>query len=138
MAYHRVREACAAGIIHFLPIPGTISVADLLAKFLPWSTLKELVGPILFWKGETDIEVNREVGATQGSRGVTGTKVNHTMWSVNGRSVHLGVSTPEWLHPEECMDGVQHGDTSTHVNPNPNKDAHMNTTIYGACISPTE
>ena len=53
LSYHHICEACAAGIMKFIHIPGTENVADVLTKFLPWSSLKELVGPILFWKGET-------------------------------------------------------------------------------------
>ena len=48
LSYHHVQEACAAGILNFIHIPGTENVADILTKFLPWSTLKELVGTISF------------------------------------------------------------------------------------------
>ena len=48
LSYHFVRKACAAGVMHFIHIPGTTNVADALTKFLPWSTLIELIGPVLF------------------------------------------------------------------------------------------
>ena len=53
LSYHRVREACAAGVIWFIHIPGTTNLADVLAKYLPWCDLKSKPGPVLFWKGET-------------------------------------------------------------------------------------
>ena len=64
LSYHRVCKACAAHIINFIHIPGTENVADVLTKFLPWSILKELVGPILFWKGET---IKKNNAAIEGS-----------------------------------------------------------------------
>jgi hypothetical protein len=54
LAYHRVREAIAAKILHFCHIPGNQNPADVLTKFLPWATSWPLIEPILFWKGETD------------------------------------------------------------------------------------
>ena len=101
LVYHRDCEACAAGVIYFIHIPGIINVADVLTKFLPWSTLKELVRSILFWKGETDLSVLKKEETPQEPRGVTGTQVNHT-----GRSggAGQGVSPPEWLYPKEWVD----------------------------------
>ena len=54
LAYHRVREAIAAKILHFCHIPRNQNPADVLTKFLPWATSWPLIEPILFWKGETD------------------------------------------------------------------------------------
>ena len=56
LSYHCVHEACAAGIINFIHIPGTTNVADMLTKFLPWSILKELVGPLTMraWMATTE------------------------------------------------------------------------------------
>ena len=53
LSYHRVSEACAAGIVWFIHTPGKTNVADVLTKYLPWSELKEKIGPVLFWKGDT-------------------------------------------------------------------------------------
>ena len=64
LSYHCVCKACAAHIINFIHIPGTENVANVLTKFLPWSILKELVGPILFWKGET---IKKNNAAIEGS-----------------------------------------------------------------------
>jgi hypothetical protein len=50
LAYHRVREAIATGIIEFLHIPGVQNPADVLIKFLPYTTMWPLIEPILFWK----------------------------------------------------------------------------------------
>jgi hypothetical protein len=53
LSYHRVREACAAGVMHFIHTPGKTNVADVLTKYLPWCDMKEKIVPVLFWKGET-------------------------------------------------------------------------------------
>jgi hypothetical protein len=53
LAYHRVREAVAAGVIYFLKIDGKQNVADCLTKFLSHSVLWPMIEPLLFWKGET-------------------------------------------------------------------------------------
>ena len=54
LAYHRVREAVAAGFVRFLKIDGKENPADILTKHwdLPsvWGTLKGL----LFWEGDTE------------------------------------------------------------------------------------
>jgi hypothetical protein len=53
LCYHRVREACAARVMYFIHTPGKTNVADVLTKYLPWSGMKDKIGPILFWKGDT-------------------------------------------------------------------------------------
>ena len=53
LSYHRVREACAAGVMHFIHTPGKTNVADVLTKYLPWCDFKDKLGPVLFWKGDT-------------------------------------------------------------------------------------
>jgi hypothetical protein len=53
LSYHRVREACAAGVIWFIHTPGKTNVADVLTKYLPWCDMKDKLGPVLFWKGDT-------------------------------------------------------------------------------------
>ena len=67
LAYHRVREACAAHIINFIHISTKQNVSNVLTKFLPYPVLRPLIKPILFWKGDTlvkesanaDLEINR-------------------------------------------------------------------------------
>jgi hypothetical protein len=56
LAYHRVCEAIAAGVIDFLHIPGIQNPADVLTKFLPYTTRWPLIEPILCWKGETKVK----------------------------------------------------------------------------------
>lgn len=53
LSYHRVREAIAAGILHFIHIEGITNVADVLTKFLPYAKAWPLLQPLLFCKGET-------------------------------------------------------------------------------------
>jgi hypothetical protein len=47
-AYHRVREAIAGGIMHFVHIPGTTNYADVLSKPLSNEAFHNLVKPLLF------------------------------------------------------------------------------------------
>ena len=53
LSYHRVCEACAAGIIWFIYTPGKTNIADVLTKYLPWCDMKDKLGPVLFWIGDT-------------------------------------------------------------------------------------
>ena len=53
LSYHRVREACAAGVMHFIHTPGKTNVADVLTKYLPWCDMKDKLEPVLFRRGET-------------------------------------------------------------------------------------
>jgi hypothetical protein len=67
-AYHRVREAIAAKILYFIDINGKKNPADPLTKFLCWNDIKDKVGPVLFWKGDT-------LTPPVKTRGVTETKL---------------------------------------------------------------
>lgn len=55
LAYHRVREAIAAGILRFFHIDGKKNPADILSKHCghveAWPHIKTL----LFWRGETTV-----------------------------------------------------------------------------------
>ena len=53
LSYHRVREACAASVMWFIHTPGKTNVADVLTKYLSWADMKDKLGPVLFWKGDT-------------------------------------------------------------------------------------
>ena len=48
IAYHRTREACAAGIIRIAKIEGEKNLADILTKLMPGPKLREMAGQILF------------------------------------------------------------------------------------------
>ena len=48
LAYHKVREAHAAGILNFYHIDGKENPADVLTKFLPNSLCYPLIQPFLF------------------------------------------------------------------------------------------
>jgi hypothetical protein len=71
LAYHRVREAVAAKILHFLHLPGTQNPADPLTKFLPYAVFRPLIEPLLFWKGETSVPV---MSLSEGSDTITTAK----------------------------------------------------------------
>jgi len=54
LAYHRVREAIAAGILVYFHIDGKTNPADLLTKFLTHGILWPLIKPILHWLPNED------------------------------------------------------------------------------------
>jgi hypothetical protein len=49
IAYHRAREAQAAGIIQVAWENGETQIADLLTKLMPGPRLKELIGYVLWY-----------------------------------------------------------------------------------------
>jgi hypothetical protein len=53
LSFHRVREAIAAGIVHFHYIPGLINPADILSKHWGYSQIWPRLRAILFWRGDT-------------------------------------------------------------------------------------
>ena len=57
LAYHRVREAVAAKIVHFLHIPGKENPADVLTRALSSRNWFPLLKPILYWGMGEDKEM---------------------------------------------------------------------------------
>jgi hypothetical protein len=53
LSYHRVREAVAAGVLHFLKVASAENPSDILTKFMDYSASKRFIEPLLFWRGET-------------------------------------------------------------------------------------
>ena len=53
LAYHKVREAVASGIIYFCKIDGKENPADLLTTFRSHTRAWPLIKPLLFWAGDT-------------------------------------------------------------------------------------
>jgi len=69
LSFHRVREAVAAGIVHFHFIPGQYNPADILSKHWGYSQVWTRLKTLMFWHGDTaDIE---ETAFTTDKRGVT-------------------------------------------------------------------
>jgi hypothetical protein len=62
LSYHLVRGAIASKVMIFLHIDGKQNVSDCLTKMLPFATAWPLIQPLLFWRGETDSDVNWKVG----------------------------------------------------------------------------
>ncbi len=52
LAYHRVREAIASGIIKFFHMAGTENPSDVLTKNLSHTLAWPLIKPFLFWAGD--------------------------------------------------------------------------------------
>jgi hypothetical protein len=53
LAYHRVREAIAAGIVSFYFTKGKDNPADILSKHWSYNDIKDVLKPVLYWKGDT-------------------------------------------------------------------------------------
>ena len=58
LAYHRVREAIAAGILRFFHIDGKTNPADVLSKHSGFQQFWPLIQPILFWRGDPTVIEN--------------------------------------------------------------------------------
>jgi len=53
LSYHRVREAVASGIVVFYHIDGKKNPADILSKHWAYNDIKNVLLPLLYWKGDT-------------------------------------------------------------------------------------
>ena len=53
LAYHRVREAIAAGFLAFYHIDGDKNPADILSKHWAFVKVWPMLKSLLFWRGET-------------------------------------------------------------------------------------
>ena len=62
IAYHRVREAIAAGIVIFLKIKGTENPADILTKHRSSTEWFPLMKPLIFWDASKDPEDGKSRG----------------------------------------------------------------------------
>ena len=80
----RVCEAIANGFIEFLHIPGVQNPADVLTKFLPYTTMWPLFEPILFWKGETSVKPTQPSTTTCV---LSGNRVDDTL--TEGSNTHI-------------------------------------------------
>ena len=53
LSYHRVREAIAAGYVHFLHLSGNLNPSDILTKQLKYIDLIDFVEVMMCWEGDT-------------------------------------------------------------------------------------
>ena len=53
LSFHRVREAIAAKVLHFIFIPGSLNPADILSKHWGYQQVKNTLKALLFWQGDT-------------------------------------------------------------------------------------
>ena len=53
LSYHRIREATAAGIIHFCHLPSEMNLADVLNKPLNNESFHRLIKPVMFSDWDT-------------------------------------------------------------------------------------
>ena len=53
LAFHRVREAVASGMLKLYHIPGAENPFDVLTKFLGYQQVWPHLKPMLFWMGDT-------------------------------------------------------------------------------------
>ena len=65
LCYHKVREACAAGM-RFVHCTSVQNVADVLTKFLPYAKFKPLVQGLLFSAGDQKVkkDLKKDIGST--------------------------------------------------------------------------
>jgi len=60
LAYHRVREAVAAGITRMHHIAGKMNPADILSKHWDYPAVWPSLRPLMFWSGDTaDIDLHK-------------------------------------------------------------------------------
>jgi len=60
LAYHRVREAIAAGVVVFLHIAGKLNPADVLSKCWGYNQVWQMLQALLFWSGNTEDLIGAE------------------------------------------------------------------------------
>jgi hypothetical protein len=60
LSYHRVREAIAAKILKFFHIDGKMNPADILSKHTGYPEAWPLLQPLLFWRGQPGLEINKK------------------------------------------------------------------------------
>ena len=53
LSFHRVREAIAAKVLHFVHMPGAINPADMLSKHWGHTQTWTQLQALLFWQGDT-------------------------------------------------------------------------------------
>jgi hypothetical protein len=53
ISFHRIREAVAARVLHFIHIPGANNPADVLSKLWGYQSVKTVLKAMLFWQGDT-------------------------------------------------------------------------------------
>ena len=60
LAYHRVREAIAAGFLKFVKIDGAKNPADIVSKHWGWQQIQTIIKPLLFWRGNMEDCLTKE------------------------------------------------------------------------------
>ena len=53
LAFHRVRQAIASGVVDFHHLPGDMNPADILSKHWGYGAVWPMLQPLLFWAGDT-------------------------------------------------------------------------------------
>ena len=66
LAYHKTRQAVAAGIIRFVYIPSGANPADILSKHWDYPSAWNQLRPMLFWKGDAGA-IAHLAGSREGS-----------------------------------------------------------------------
>jgi hypothetical protein len=124
LSYHRVREAIAAEILHFIHMDGKYNPSDILTKFLGWAKFWPLVQPMLFWKGETtrnprhnttltqEIQELKTAALPSGLRGVTSidsdmTNDAHILVKPSGNAVITSCTLAVSSHPKMSSIGQE-------------------------------
>ena len=53
ISFHRIREAVAAKVLHFIHMPGANNPADVLSKLWGYGSVRTCLKAMLFWQGDT-------------------------------------------------------------------------------------
>ena len=100
IAYHRIREAVAAGVLRFIHIPGSRNVADILTKPLGPQVFSKLVRPLMFAKPpvESDCgEYQKTETREQGKVTVNGNPTSTGVRDGKGETISVGMHDPTRL-----------------------------------------
>ena len=104
LAYHRIKEAVAAGIIKYNHVPGKENPADVLTKFLPHVTTMLLTKYLLFQQGDPFALWSVPQLPIEGSD-------NRETRSVS-QARRSGTSSPSWNNEEQAIGRLAYGHLS--------------------------
>ena len=93
--YHRVREAIVAKYISIHWKDGKSYPADILSKHWEFATVWPMLKPILFWRGETAIQLKGSDRIPSTTAGAEPPRDARDSGSARSHSTHLETSSPD-------------------------------------------
>ena len=95
VSYHRVREAIAAKYISFHWKDGKSNPADILSKHWEFATVRPMLKSILFWRGETAIQLKGSDRIPSTTPGAEPPRDARDSCSARSHSTHLETSSSD-------------------------------------------